>query len=131
PLKALTVDVEANLAAPLAGIEAQLGALGRDAPRIKTGVRTGDTTTADRQRALRRPPHIYVTTPESLYLLLTSEGGRRMLADVRPVIVDEIHALIGDKRGSHLTLSLERLDALVGRRVQRIGLSATQRPIDE
>jgi ATP-dependent Lhr-like helicase len=131
PLKALTTDVEKNLAAPLRGIEAALAELGHPEVHIETAVRTGDTSAADRERARRRPPHIYVTTPESLYLLLTSEGGRRMLASVRTVIVDEIHALIGSKRGSHLALSLERLDALVGRPVQRIGLSATQNPIEE
>src|SRR5690606_26446501 len=130
PLKALAADVDANLAAPLAGIEAQLDAMGHPPTRIETAVRTGDTPAAARQRAMRRPPHIYVTTPESLYLLVTSAGGRRMLAGVSAVIADELHALSGDRRGSHLALWLERIGALVGRRVQRIGLSAAPRPIE-
>ncbi len=131
PLKALTSDVEKNLDAPLRGIERCLAELGHADLAITTAVRTGDTAANARERARRTPPHVYVTTPESLYLLLTSEGGRNMLRTVRTVIVDEIHALIGNKRGSHLALSLERLDALAGREVQRIGLSATQNPIDE
>src|SRR5204863_2467617 len=91
----------------------------------------GATPASQRAPMGRRPPHILVPTPESLYLLLTSDGGRRMLASVRIVIVDEIHALVRDKRGSHLALSLERLEALAGRRLQRVGLSATQKPIEE
>jgi ATP-dependent helicase Lhr and Lhr-like helicase len=130
PLRALSNDVEKNLLVPLAGIRAVLEQSGKPAADIRTAVRTGDTPSKDRTRATGKPPHLFVTTPESLYILLTSEGGRRMLRTVRTVIVDEIHALVADKRGSHLALSLERLDALVGRRVQRIGLSATQKPIE-
>jgi ATP-dependent helicase Lhr and Lhr-like helicase len=129
PLRALSNDVQKNLLAPLAGIREALGALGLSDVEIQTAVRTGDTSQKDRTRATGRPPHLYVTTPESFYILLTSESGRRLLKTVRTVIVDEIHALVGDKRGSHLALSLERLDALTGRKVQRIGLSATQKPI--
>jgi ATP-dependent Lhr-like helicase len=138
PLKALGHDVERNLAAPLAGIAAAAAAArgGAAAPaRITTAVRTGDTSTAARARMVRRPPHILVTTPEGLYALVTSKGGRRMLGGVRTVIVDEIHALAPDRRGAHLALTLERLDALVGADggppVQRIGLSATQKPVAE
>jgi len=131
PLRALSNDIEKNLLVPLAGIRESLAKLGLPDVEIRTAVRTGDTPSKDRARATSRPPHLYVTTPESLYILLTSEGGRRMLRSVRAVIVDEIHALVGDKRGSHLALSLERLDALTGRRVQRIGLSATQKPIED
>src|SRR5947207_11483268 len=105
--------------------------MGIRAPAIRTAVRTGDTSAAERRQGAKRPPHVLVTTPESLYILLTSESGRRGLAGARTVIVDEIHAVAGDKRGAHLALSLERLDALAGRRLQRIGLSATQRPIEE
>src|SRR6185312_142624 len=97
---------------------------------IRTWVRTGDTPPGDRDRMRRLPPHILVTTPESLYILLGSESGRRMLAPAKTVIIDEIHAVAPNKRGAHLALSLERLDALCGRRLQRIGLSATQRPIE-
>src|SRR6185369_17371058 len=93
--------------------------------------RTGDTTPAQRQAITRKPPHILVTTPESLYLLLTSESGRKMLATVRTLIVDEIHAVVSNRRGSHLSLSMERLSALVKWPLQRIGLSATQKPIEE
>ncbi|HVU05198.1 MAG TPA: DEAD/DEAH box helicase, partial [Polyangiaceae bacterium] len=130
PLKALGNDIQRNLEAPLAGIEEELERLGLPRVPIRTMVRSGDTPGKDRARMTARPPHVVVTTPESLYILLTSEGGRRVLRTVRAVIVDEVHALIGDKRGSHLSLSLARLDALVGRPVQRIGLSATQRPIE-
>jgi len=130
PLRALSNDVEKNLMIPLAGIRQALGELGLPDVEIRTAVRTGDTPSKDRTRATAKPPHLYVTTPESLYILLTSDSGRRMLSTVRAVIVDEIHALVGDKRGSHLALSLERLTALTGRRVQRIGLSATQKPIE-
>src|SRR5207247_2252980 len=98
---------------------------------IRTLVRTGDTPAPERQQMVKRPPHVLVTTPESLYLILTSERARDMLRSVRTVIVDEIHAVARDKRGSHLALSLARLDALIGKRPQRIGLSATQRPIQE
>jgi ATP-dependent Lhr-like helicase len=131
PLRALSNDVQKNLMVPLAGIRESLAALGMPDVDVRTAVRTGDTPQKERTRATGRPPHVYVTTPESLYILLTSESGRKMMKTVRTVIVDEIHALVGDKRGSHLSLSLERLDALVGRRVQRIGLSATQKPIEE
>jgi ATP-dependent Lhr-like helicase len=129
PLKALSADIERNLEAPLAGIRAELVARGLPPVSIRAAVRTGDTPQAERERQRRRPPHILVTTPESLYILLTSQSGRAMLGDVRTVIVDEIHALAGSKRGAHLMLSLERLAALTGRSVQRIGLSATQKPI--
>jgi ATP-dependent Lhr-like helicase len=105
--------------------------MGLDAPRITAAVRTGDTTSAERAKILKTPPHILVTTPESLYLLLTSERSREMLRTVRTVIVDEIHAVIGSRRGAHLALSLERLHAIAGDKVRRIGLSATQKPIDE
>lgn len=131
PLRALSNDVEKNLTAPLGGVREAAASLGLPEVVIRTAVRTGDTPSAERTRATGRPPHLYVTTPESLYILLTSEGGRRMLRTVRTVIVDEIHAMVGDKRGSHLALSLERLDTLTGARAQRIGLSATQKPIDD
>ncbi|HEX6864391.1 MAG TPA: DEAD/DEAH box helicase, partial [Thermoanaerobaculia bacterium] len=131
PLKALSNDVEKNLEEPLAGIRAELVAQGLPDVEIRTAVRTGDTPLNERAAMNRRPPHILVTTPESLYILLTSEGGRRMLKTARTVIVDEIHAVADDKRGSHLSLSLERLEALVGEPLTRIGLSATQKPIEE
>src|SRR3954470_19190387 len=100
-------------------------------PEIRTAVRTGDTLMLERQRMLRRPPHILVTTPESLYILLTAEKSRKILRDVETVIVDEIHAVAGDKRGAHLLLSLERLEALTSKPPVRIGLSATQKPLEE
>src|SRR5215471_15428274 len=131
PLKALSNDIQRNLQVPLAGIQEELDKMGLGESGIRTLVRTGDTPAAERTRMVKRPPHIVVTTPESLYILLTSEGGRNMLRTARTVIVDEIHALVGDKRGSHLSLSLERLQSLVGDRLTRIGLSATQRPIEE
>ncbi|HEV8305535.1 MAG TPA: DEAD/DEAH box helicase, partial [Gemmatimonadales bacterium] len=131
PLKALSNDVQKNLAEPLAEIGAALAAQGLGDVGIRTLVRTGDTPQADRQAMVKQPPHILVTTPESLYLILTSERARDMLRTVRAVIVDEIHAVARDKRGSHLALSLARLDALAGRRPQRIGLSATQKPIED
>jgi ATP-dependent Lhr-like helicase len=157
PLKALSNDIRANLEEPLAGIRAELVAQGLPDVQIRTAVRTGDTPPRERQQAVRRPPHILVTTPESLYVLLGSLAGRRMLANVRTVIVDEIHALAANKRGSHLALSLERLQNIVDfppcddapdddgvvpdpkaavaraepRHVTRIGLSATQKPIAE
>ena len=127
PLKALSNDIERNLQAPLRGVHEFLGA---DAPEIRVGLRTGDTPASARTAMTKRPPHIVVTTPESLYLLLTSAGGRAMLATARTAIVDEIHAVLGSKRGAHLALSLERLDALTEAPVTRIGLSATQRPIE-
>jgi ATP-dependent Lhr-like helicase len=130
PLKALSNDIQRNLEQPLAGIAAQTVALGLDGIPIRSRTRTGDTPQADRVAMRRCPPHILVTTPESLYLLLTSESGRQMLSSVRSVIVDEIHAVVGGKRGAHLALSLERLAALCTGPLQRIGLSATQKPIE-
>lgn len=131
PLKALSNDIHINLEAPLAGIRAELARLGLPDVEIRTAVRTGDTPQSERAALRKTPPHILVTTPESLYVLLGSESGRAMLAPVRTVIVDEIHAMVSSKRGSHLALSLERLEALCGRRLVRVGLSATQKPIDE
>lgn len=133
PLKALNYDVERNLAGPLAGLADAARREGRELPEIRVGVRTGDTPQAERQRMLRTPPDILITTPESLYLLLTSRG-REILKDVGTVIIDEIHAVAGTKRGTHLALSLERLQECVaaeGGTLQRIGLSATQRPLSE
>src|SRR6266516_1969461 len=153
PLKALSNDIQRNLQVPLAGIQLELQAMGLPEVNIRTLVRTGDTPAAERTAMTKRPPHIVVTTPESLYILLTSEGGRRMLQTTRTIILDEIHAVVGDKRGSHLALSIERLEQLVAqhrlvegnthseasvgrpsavvRPLVRIGLSATQRPIEE
>ena len=131
PLKALSNDVQKNLSEPLAEIRATLPEQGLPDVEVRTQVRTGDTPQSERQAMLKHPPHILVTTPESLYLILTSDRAREMLRSVRTVIVDEIHAVARDKRGSHLALSLARLDALIGKRPQRIGLSATQRPIEE
>ncbi|MBP0589990.1 DEAD/DEAH box helicase [Paraburkholderia sp. LEh10] len=130
PLKALSNDIRINLQTPLEGIASELAQRGLPVPDIRTAVRTGDTTQQERAALKKRAPHILVTTPESLYVLLGSESGRKMLSTVRTVIVDEIHAMAGSKRGSHLALSLERLDALCGRRLPRIGLSATQKPIE-
>ena len=129
PLKALGNDIHKNLQEPLSGIEALAEQAGFDRPDLRIAVRTGDTPQSERRAMLKRPPHILITTPESLYILLTAEGSRAFLSTAETVIVDEIHAVAGDKRGSHLSLSLERLDRLVGRRLQRIGLSATQKPI--
>ncbi len=131
PLKALSNDIQRNLEAPVAGIRAELAALALPDVDIRTLVRTGDTPQAERASMRKRPPHVVVTTPESLHILLTSTSGRKMLATTRTVIVDEIHALAPNKRGAHLALSLERLEALAGRRLVRVGLSATQKPIDE
>src|SRR3989441_7061510 len=152
PLKALSNDIQINLQAPLRGIQENLKTAGFDNVEIRTLVRTGDTPAKERTAMTKKPPHIIVTTPESLYILLTSEGGRRMLKTTRTLIVDEIHAMVDDKRGSHLSLSIERLQALVtpgyaGLRpasgeteaggtpaypgIVRIGLSATQKPIEE
>ena len=131
PLKALSNDIERNLAAPLAGISAELHKQGLPEVEIRTWVRTGDTPAGERSKMMRRPPHIVVTTPESLYLLLGSDSGRAMLRTTRTVIIDEIHALAPSKRGSHLALSLERLAALCPQPVVRIGLSATQKPIED
>lgn len=134
PLKALSNDVQRNLSAPLAEIAARAAGQLVRFPDIEVAVRTGDTSPAERARMARRPPHILVTTPESVYIMLTTERGRAALAQVRTVIVDEIHAIAGDKRGAHLAVSLERLDRLVrhttGRVPVRVGLSATQRPIE-
>jgi ATP-dependent helicase Lhr and Lhr-like helicase len=131
PLKALSNDIRRNLEEPLAGIRAQLADMGLPDPGIRDAVRTGDTTAAERERMRRVPPHILVTTPESLYILLTSDSGRQMLRSVKSVIVDELHAVAGSKRGAHLMLTLERLEALAERAPVRIGLSATVKPIDE
>lgn len=130
PLKALGVDVENNLRAPLGGIARVAARLGCEQPNISVGVRSGDTPAAERSRIQRKPPDILITTPESAYLMLTSKAAG-ILRDVDTVIIDEIHALAGSKRGAHLALTLERLEALnPGRSIQRIGLSATVRPID-
>ena len=131
PLKALSNDIHRNLEAPLEGIREELAALELPDVEIRTMVRTGDTPQSERAQARRKAPHILVTTPESLYILLTSQSGRDMLCTCRTVIVDEIHAIAGNKRGAHLALSLERLQALAGRQLVRIGLSATQKPIEE
>ena len=130
PLKALSNDIQRNLEMPLQGIGAQLEKMGIAEVPIRTLVRTGDTSQAERAFMRKMPPHIVITTPESLYVLLGSESGRDMLSNVRTVIVDEIHALVNSKRGSHLALSLERLQALANTPIQRIGLSATQKPIE-
>jgi ATP-dependent Lhr-like helicase len=130
PLKALAADIERNLRAPLAGISNQLAAAGRRVPQVRVGVRTGDTPAAARRNFGKKPPDILITTPESLFLVLTS-GARAGLGGVDTVILDEVHALAGTKRGAHLALSLERLDALLARQAQRIALSATVRPADE
>ena len=130
PLKALGNDIQKNLEVPLSEILQLAGERGLLMPEIRTAVRTGDTLAHERRAMLKRPPHILVTTPESLYILLTAEKSRQILRDVETVIVDEIHAVADDKRGAHLALSLERLDALVHSRPVRIGLSATQKPIE-
>jgi ATP-dependent Lhr-like helicase len=131
PLKALSNDIQKNLAAPLCGIRVALQALGLPDVEIRTLVRTGDTPQHERASMRRRPPHIIVTTPESLYVLLGSASGRRMLATTETVIVDEIHAVAPTKRGAHLALSLERLQSLAAVPITRVGLSATQTPIAE
>ena len=130
PLKALANDVRKNLLEPLQQIREIAAQMQLEIPEVRALVRTGDTPGKERQRMIRKPPHILVTTPESLFILLTSESGQRMLQAVNTVIVDEIHALARDKRGSHLSLSLERLEVLTGQPFQRIGLSATQKPIE-
>ncbi|HUE58116.1 MAG TPA: DEAD/DEAH box helicase, partial [Acidimicrobiales bacterium] len=130
PLRALAVDIAENLERPLAEIAEVAAEMGMKPPRIRVAVRTGDTTSAERSHMLRRPPSFVVTTPESLYLLVTGARGRDALRQVETVIVDEIHAVARDKRGAHLALTLERLEALCAERPQRIGLSATQRPIE-
>ena len=131
PLKALSNDILKNLVVPLQEISALAKARGTPLPEIRVAVRTGDTPASERQRMAKTPPHLLITTPESLYLLLTSRSGRQALRGVTTLILDEIHAAADDKRGSHLSLSVERLCALAAGRVARIGLSATQRPIAE
>ena len=131
PLKALSNDIDRNLQFPLKGIREKLAELGLPEVQIETMVRTGDTPAADRAEMLKNPPHILVTTPESLYLLLTSTKGRQMLSTTRTLIIDEIHALTGSKRGSHMSLTVERLEKLTGRSLLRIGISATQKPIEK
>lgn len=131
PLKALSNDVHRNLSVPMQEIAALAKLQGISLPEIRIGLRTGDTPAYERQVMARKPPHVWITTPESLYLLLTSVSGRRSLRGVSTLILDEIHAVAGNKRGSHLALSVERLCALVGAPITRIGLSATQLPIDE
>ena len=131
PLKALSNDIQKNLAEPLEEIGGILTGMGLTPPQVRVMVRTGDTPSSDRQSMVRRPPHILVTTPESLYILLTTVKGRETLRNVRTVILDEIHAVAASKRGAHLSLTLERLEALTEQRPTRIGLSATQKPIVE
>jgi ATP-dependent Lhr-like helicase len=131
PLKALSADIHKNLAEPRREIRALAEAMGYPAVKITAAVRSGDTPQSERAAMLRTPPHILVTTPESLYLLLTAERSRQMLKSAQVVIIDEIHAVLQSRRGAHLALSLERLDHACGRSLQRIGLSATQKPIDE
>ncbi len=131
PLKALSNDIRRNLSEPLAGIGEIAEQAGQPLPEIRTSVRTGDTSQSERQAMVKRPPHILITTPESLYILLTSESGRKSLRNVRTLILDELHAVAGNKRGSHLSLSVERLCELAEGPVTRIGLSATQKPIEE
>ena len=130
PLKALAADIRENLDRPLAEIREVARELGLVVPDLRVVARTGDTSPSARAAMLRQPPHLLITTPESLYLLVTAGRSRERLRSVRTVIVDEIHAVARDKRGSHLALTLERLDALAKHRPQRIGLSATQRPIE-
>jgi ATP-dependent Lhr-like helicase len=130
PLRALSNDMQRNLDLPLREIYEQAQAAGLNVPPLRVGLRTGDTPSSKRAALVRNPPHLLVTTPESLYLMLTSRRGREALRTADTVIVDEIHALVRDKRGSHMALSLERLEALCGRRLQRIGISATQKPIE-
>ncbi|MFL5731446.1 MAG: DEAD/DEAH box helicase, partial [Cytophagaceae bacterium] len=131
PLKALSNDIEKNLQIPLKGIREELQAMNLPDVELKVSVRTGDTSPAERTGMIKNPPHILVTTPESLYLMLTSKSGREMLSDVTTLIVDEIHALVGSKRGSHMALSIERLEHAAGRKLVRVGLSATQKPIEK
>ena len=131
PLKALSNDIQKNLATPLEEIAALAEAAGTPLPEIRAAVRTGDTRPYDRAKMAKRPPHVLITTPESLYILLTSRSGRKGLTGVHTLILDEIHAVADDKRGSHLSLSVERLCALAENPIVRIGLSATQRPIQE
>src|SRR3954468_6644406 len=130
PLKALSNDVQKNLEIPLGEIMRMAGERGYLMPPIRTALRTGDTLATERRAMLTHPPHILVTTPESLYILLTAGKSREILQTVETVIVDEIHAVADDKRGAHLAISLERLERLTGRRLARIGLSGTQKPIE-
>jgi len=130
PLKALSNDIQTNLEIPLGEILQLAGQRGTLMPEIRTAVRTGDTLPQERRAMLTHPPHILVTTPESLYILLTAAKSREILRTIESVIVDEIHAVADDKRGAHLALSLVRLDHLTGKRLPRIGLSATQKPIE-
>src|SRR5688572_12794026 len=131
PLKALNNDIQRNLDRPLAELRERFAAAGIEFPEIRVAVRTGDTPASARARMLRKAPHILITTPESLNIMLTSIRGRGMFHSTRAVIIDEIHAIAGSKRGAHLALTLERLEALTSQAPQRIGLSATQRPLDE
>jgi ATP-dependent Lhr-like helicase len=131
PLKALNNDIQRNLEGPLAELQQRFGAAGERFPEIRVGVRTGDTPPSARARMLRKSPHILITTPESLHIMLTTVRGRGMFHGVRAVIVDEIHAIAGTKRGAHLAITLERLEQITSRPPQRIGLSATQKPLDE
>src|SRR5438477_9447432 len=131
PLKALSADIHKNLAEPRREMRRIAEEMGSPPVGISAAVRSGDTPQAERAAMLRSPPHILVTTPESLYLLLTAERSRAMLKTARTVIVDEIHAVLESRRGAHLALSRERLDHVCGRRLQRVGLSATQKPIEE
>ena len=131
PLKALNNDIQRNLEGPLAELQQRFGAVGERFPEIRVGVRTGDTPASARARMLRKSPHILITTPESLHIMLTTVRGRGMFHGVRAVIIDEIHAIAGTKRGAHLALTLERLEQLTSRPPQRIGLSATQKPLEE
>jgi len=130
PLKALTYDVARNLRAPLTGIAQEAARMGIQLPEVRVATRTGDTPAEDRRAMAKKPPDILITTPESLFLILTSQAAS-MLAGVEHVIVDEIHAVASTKRGTHLALSLERLEEITERPPQRIGLSATQRPLEE
>src|SRR5437762_5830948 len=131
PLKALNNDIQRNLERPLNELRDRFAAAGETFPEIRVAVRTGDTPASARARMIRKSPHILITTPESLHIMLTSTRGRGMFSGVRAVIVDEIHAMAGTKRGAHLALTLERLERLCERSPQRIGLSATQRPLEE
>lgn len=130
PLKALGVDVERNLRAPLAGLCEEAALAGLPEPQVRIGVRTGDTPQSERRKFIRKPPDILITTPESLFLMLTSQA-REALTGVETVILDEVHAVAGTKRGAHLAVSLERLDELLPAPARRIGLSATVRPAEE
>src|SRR5881628_1485119 len=131
PLKALNNDIQRNLEGPLAELKDRFATAGEPFPEIRVAVRTGDTPASARARMIRKSPHILITTPESLHIMLTTVRGRGMFSAVRAVIVDEIHAIAGSKRGAHLALTLERLEHQCARPPQRIGLSATQKPLDE